>query len=88
MRKALVVALGLVNLGVLAGVPPAFAEKKTICRWHLSGAYIGDVETGPFGIGVKLCQVVDGPPTPTLPWKGSPAGYGKPIQEQKLKNRL
>jgi hypothetical protein len=88
MRKALIVTLGLASLGASASVQPAFAEKKTICRWHLTGAYLGDVETGPLGIGVKLCQVVDGPSTPKTPWRGSPAGYGKPIQELKLKNRL
>jgi hypothetical protein len=87
MRKALVIALGLVNLGGFAGVQPAFAEKKTVCEWRLSGAYIGDFQTGPLGIGVKICRVIDAPPTPKFP-SNSGAGYGKPSQELKLKNRL
>ena len=74
-------------LSLSASSISAFAEKKTICQWRLSVAYIGDFETGPLGIGVKICRVIDAPPTRKFP-SNSGAGYGKPIQEQKLKNRL
>jgi hypothetical protein len=84
MRKILIVSLGLATVGGLVNVQPAFAEKKTICEWHLTGAYIGDVQTGPLGIGFKVCRVVDGPPTPKTPWHGT-RDYGKPINELKTK---
>jgi hypothetical protein len=35
MRKALVIALGLVSLAALAGVQPAFAVQKLVCNWTL-----------------------------------------------------
>jgi len=38
---------------------------------------------GPTGPDTKICFDIDVPPTPTTPWQGSPAGYGKPLQVQK-----
>jgi hypothetical protein len=69
MRKVLIVAFGLASLGALAGVQPALAAKRTICQWRLSGAYIGDVESGPLGSGVKICREVN-VLVPT-DWKGA-----------------
>src|SRR5262245_38302199 len=39
----------------------AFAgwTKKKVCELRLSGAYVGDFERGPLGIGVKECREID-----------------------------
>ncbi len=37
MRKALIIAFGLVSLGALAGALPAFADKKRVCN----NSYLG-----------------------------------------------
>lgn len=71
MRKVFIIALGLVSLGALSAAQPAFAELKTVCRWRVTGAYVGNFKPGPLGIGVWGCHHVDGPPTPTTPWKGT-----------------
>lgn len=76
MRKSLTIALGLASLGALGAlgaVQPAVAgwTKKTVCQWRLSGAYVGDFETLPLGIGVKVCHEID----VLVPndWKGASA---------------
>ncbi len=70
MRKVLI--LGIASLGALASVQPAFAVQKTVCQWHLTGAYVGDVTSGPLGIGIKTCKQIDVGPAPTA-WKGNSA---------------
>jgi len=73
MRKVLTVVLGLASLCALGAVQPAVAgwTKKTVCQWRLSGAYVGDFETGPLGVGVKVCHQID----VLVPddWKGASA---------------
>jgi len=61
MRKVLIIALGLVTLGALDAGRSAFAgwTKKKVCELRLSGAYVGDFERGPLGIGVKECREID-----------------------------
>jgi hypothetical protein len=61
MRKVLVIALGVASLGAVGAGQSAFAgwTKKQVCEWRLSGAYVGNFETGPLGIGVKVCREID-----------------------------
>jgi hypothetical protein len=61
MRKVLVIALGLASLGALDAGQSAFAgwTKKQVCEWRVSGAYVGNFETGPLGVGVKVCREID-----------------------------
>ncbi len=83
MQKTHIIVLSLASVCAFAGVQPAFAEKRRICNWHVTGATVGDFETGAFGLAVKVCEVVDQPLRPTTPWKGTVQGYGTPIQQQK-----
>ena len=89
MRKVLIIALGLASVGTLGTGEAAFAgwTKKKVCELRFSGAYIGDFETGPLGIGVKLCREVD----VLVPdnWKGASAsGVNKTFSPStNLKNK-
>ncbi len=87
MRKALIVTLGLGSLVALGTAPPAFADTRTICQWRFSGAYIGDWETGPLGIGVKVCKQVE-VQIPKTPWQGNSGSAVKTYTPStNLKNR-
>jgi hypothetical protein len=61
MRNVLVIALGLASLCAVGGGQSAFAgwTKRQVCQWRLSGAYVGNFETGPLGVGVKVCREID-----------------------------
>ena len=87
MRKVLIIALGLATLGALAGVQPAFAEKKTICQTRSPwDGLSSQCNTGAArdknnckisypvkGLAFKTeCYTVDVGPTPTA-WKGNSA---------------
>jgi len=61
MRNGLVITLGLATLCALGGGQSASAgwTKRQVCQWRLSGAYVGNFETGPLGVGVKVCREID-----------------------------
>ena len=93
MRKALTIALGLATLGALAGMQPAAAGYvRCINHWAV-GIITQPQDPGKIvssklingGFGERECFYVDKdqPLKPTTPWKGSVAGFGKSIPDQK-----
>lgn len=96
MRKTLIIALGLVSFGALAGVQPAVAELQTICRDHFvitSPGLSSNCNTSarwkqnnctltPHAGGFKSreCYTANVPPAPTAPWNGT-AGYNNSINQ-------
>jgi len=92
MRKVLIIALGLASLvaslGALGASQSAFAgwTKRQVCQWRLSGAYVGNFETGPLGVGVKVCREIDVLVPSEL--KGGGSGLNKTLNRStNLKNR-
>ncbi|HUL89247.1 MAG TPA: hypothetical protein VLU23_13850 [Pseudolabrys sp.] len=93
MRKPLIIALGLASFGALSPGPASADSWR--CVTHIFGQ---SNREGPgsntygagwsiFGGHPQQCThyLQDQPPKPTTPWQGSVAGYGTPIQQQKLK---
>ena len=88
MRNGLVITLGLATLCALGGGQSASAgwTKRQVCQWRVSGAYVGNFETGPLGVGVKVCREIDVPVPSDL--KGGGSGLNKTFNRStNLKNR-
>ena len=88
MRKVLIVVFGLVSLGIVSAEPASARHVK--CETHI----FGNSRSGPniqnhgwtiFPGELQQCFWVeqDPPLKPTTPWKGSVAGFGKSIPDQK-----